>query len=1121
MDPLSVTASIIAVLQLSSDVINYIICATGATKARRSLREEILCCETVLLQLQDHADDSDGDTVWSDKIKNLEGPGTPLYRLRIALEVLKARLGLKKGWNKVISAIKWPFDEKEVERLIAVIQREKSLLQLALTNDCIRLVEEIKKASYQNHAALLGLIQAMKGQSLDTQGHFTMLNATLLGLQQSQCYVMTRIEDIWEHHVNSEEQAILDWITPTDYTTRQSEYINRRQIGTGQWLLDSAEFKAWSQNANRTLFCPGIPGAGKTILTSIVVDELNSQFADNPDVGLAYLYCNFRRSDELMPKDLLANLLKQLVQQRRSFPVSIISFYNQYEKKRKRPPLNEISRTLRSVAAMFSQVFIVVDALDECPAYSSSTFLSEISVLQATCTTNIFATSRFIPHIMQRFKHGTSFEIRATKEDIYTYIDDHMLYLPSFVKRSPELQEEIKIEIFNVVDGMFLLAQLHLDSLIGKRSLKAVRTALKELPSGSNAIDQAYMNAMNRIESQVPDEVDLAKQVLSWIVCAKRPLTTLELQHALAVEVGKPTIDPDNFPEVEDMISACAGLVTVDEESNVIRLVHHTTQEYFEQTEKQWFPNAEAYIATICITYLSFDIFDSGFCQTDLEFDQSLHANGLYDYAARNWGHHARGTTVERSDAVINFLRNNHMASRCSQAMMVSRDRYNSNYSQDVPKKVTGMHLVAYFGLQNLMLAFLAVDNDPDHKDTHGRTPLSYAAARGHDAMVRSLLSNPLVDPDYKDSVRGWTPLWHAVAGVQLTIIEQLLGDKRINPNSMSTYGRTPLSWAAGKGHDATVKLLVENDRININTVDSEYGWTPLAWAAANGHESVARILLESSRINPDIKDIEYGRTPLSWAAERGHKDVVEALLTRAEVDVDSKSKSGRTPLWFSKTRGHEEIVELLLANNAIDPSLEFSEYGQIPLWYAAEIGQEAIAKLLLDNEVDPNSKSKFGRTPLSYAAERGHETIVRLLLGNEKVGRDLKDCEYGRTPLSWAAANGHDAVVKLLLQGKTVDPNSKSKYGTPLSWAARFGHEEVVRLLLATDEVDPDSKCDSQRTPLSYAAEKGHEVIVRSLLERGEVDPNSKDSKYGRTPLLWARINGHEAVVNLWREKC
>jgi hypothetical protein len=73
---------------------------------------------------------------------------------------------------------------------------------------------------------------------------------------------------------NQEHQAILDWLTSIDYSSQQSDFIGRRQAGTGEWLLKSNEFQGWVNQNKQTLFCPGIPGAGKTIATSIVVNHL-------------------------------------------------------------------------------------------------------------------------------------------------------------------------------------------------------------------------------------------------------------------------------------------------------------------------------------------------------------------------------------------------------------------------------------------------------------------------------------------------------------------------------------------------------------------------------------------------------------------------------------------------------------------------------------------------------------------------------------------------------------------------------------------------------------------------------------------------------------------------------
>ncbi|KAE8420583.1 hypothetical protein BDV36DRAFT_249184 [Aspergillus pseudocaelatus] len=146
---------------------------------------------------------------------------------------------------------------------------------------------------------------------------------------------------------------------------------------------------------------------------------------------------------------------------------------------------------------------------------------------------------------------------------------------------------------------------------------------------------------MQRIEGQDIDSRKLAQDALSWVNCAIRPLNTLELRYAIAVE-AESGFDRDNLPYLDDIISVCAGLVTVDEESDVIRLVHYTAQEFFQRTWTRWFSDAHHDIATACVTYLSFDSFKTGPCSTDMEFEARLDAYPFFSYAARNWGHHAR-----------------------------------------------------------------------------------------------------------------------------------------------------------------------------------------------------------------------------------------------------------------------------------------------------------------------------------------------------------------------------------------------------------------------------------------------------------------------------------------------
>jgi hypothetical protein len=267
---------------------------------------------------------------------------------------------------------------------------------------------------------------------------------------------VVRLKELHDREHRQEYQDILNWLTPIDYAPLQSDLTSKRQEGTGQWLLSSVMFSDWVNQSKRTLFCPGIPGAGKTIITSIVVEYLWAEFQNDANIGIAYVYCNYRQKQEQRPVDILESLLKQLVQAQPSMPESVKSLYKRHKDKRTRPSLDEITNVLYSVVANYSRVFIVIDALDECQASNGSRrrLLSEIFGLQDKTGTNLFATSRFLPEIMKEFERSMTLEIRATDNDVLRYLDGHMSQLPSYISRSYALQEEIKTTIVKAVDGM-------------------------------------------------------------------------------------------------------------------------------------------------------------------------------------------------------------------------------------------------------------------------------------------------------------------------------------------------------------------------------------------------------------------------------------------------------------------------------------------------------------------------------------------------------------------------------------------------------------------------------------------------------------------------------------------
>jgi ankyrin repeat protein len=438
-----------------------------------------------------------------------------------------------------------------------------------------------------------------------------------------------------------------------------------------------------------------------------------------------------------------------------------------------------------------------------------------------------------------------------------------------------------------------------------------VKLTLAKLSKGSAALDDAYKEAIQRIEGQLSGDYELAKRVLSWITYAKRPLTTIEICCALAVEPDEAELDPENIPNVEDLLSVCAGLVVVDQESAVIRLVHYTTQEYFERIRDTWNPGAQLHIASTCLTYLSFSIFRTGSCSSDEEFEERLRGSQFLDYAGKHWGEHAFTVEGEICELACSFLSYKDLVSCAAQVLLRPKYRYRK-YSQNYPKDSTGLHITARFGLAIVLEALLLNQVGEtalvlERRDSEGQTFLYLAAEFGHQRMVKLLL-----DKGADVNVKG------------------------------GAYGNA-LQAASEGGHEAVVKLLLENGA-DVNAQGGEYG-NALKAASEGGHEAVVKLLLENGA-DVNAQGGEYGNA-LQAASEGGHEAVVKLLLDKG-ADVNAQGGEYGNALQAASEGGHEAVVKLLLENGA-DVNAQGGYYGNA-LQAASEGGHEAVVNLLLDN---------------------------------------------------------------------------------------------------------------------------------------------------------------------------
>jgi ankyrin repeat protein len=565
-----------------------------------------------------------------------------------------------------------------------------------------------------------------------------------------------------------------------------------------------------------------------------------------------------------------------------------------------------------------------------------------------------------------------------------------------------------------------------MNSLVPKLNVKKVKTALKTLPQGSDAYDIAYTAAMDRISAQGKEASEMAKKTLSWILCARRPLSTLELLHALAVEVDETEIDRDNILDPEQLLTLCAGLVTIDEASDNVRFIHYTTQEYLQRTRETWFPYADVEIARICTAYLSLDELSAGPCSSKQDFDRRIETLALLDYAAVHWGAHMNVLVEEDfasdlgSEVVTKalvFLSNGSCLGSASQALFMSgRTFFPDSTIAREGEGFSGSHWIGRFGLAVLFRRWDSGGAQRDNRDVFGRTPLSWAAGEGHEVVSKLLLETGKVDADSKDY-----------------------------------YCQTPLSWASRNGREAIVKLLLEFE-VDVNSKDC-YGQTPLLFATQHSQEGVVKLLLGANMVEVDSRDHNC-RTPLSIAVRRKDEATVKLLLNTRQADVESKNLHGETPLSFAATEGHEGMLKLLLDSSSTVGIESRDEYGKTLLSLASEYGQAAIVKLLLDTgKADVNSKDGDGRTPLLLATRSKHEAVINVLLDTGKVDIDSKD-NSGRTPLLWASRNGQEVVVQLLLDTGKADINARdSNDWTPLLCATEKGDVKIVKLLQEAEE--------------------------------------------------------------------
>ncbi|KAE8141784.1 ankyrin repeat-containing domain protein [Aspergillus pseudotamarii] len=897
---------------------------------------------------------------------------------------------------------------------------------------------------------------------------------------------------------NEEDKSIREWLAGIDYSKDQKYYLDKWQKGTGGWLIKSEEFGKWLEKDNQILFCPGIPGAGKTFAASFIIDHLCQKYQRDADmnIGIAYVYFDWRKPP-LSRSDLLSSLLSQLI--RPSIPEIVRRFYNQHITRTTRPSSDDIMDILVEVVGMHTRTFIIVDALDECNGSvgSRSDVLATLFNLQDKIRANLFVTSRHIHAIETEFDERGSIvlEIRARDEDIRRYLDGHIAWLPKFVLEKPGLAEKIILAIIKAADGMFLLAYLHLQSLKDTITISEIKRTLEMLPKVSGAYDAAYDSVMHRIEQQPMNRRILAAQILSWIFRARRPLGIIELQHALAVTENSSSIDLDNIPAIDIIVDVCAGLVTTDKSRGTIRLVHFTAQEYIDQSWIVRFPDADVNIAKTCLAYLSYETFERGPTTTWEEYRQRLKDNPLYEYVARYWGFYARESYLEVKQLTSYFLRHSSVLASAAQVILEEGSLFRPLRKLE---GIIGLHIAAYFGINHEVIDFLKDTSGTAMVDSFGHTALHWAVMGGQLQTVEVLLQGGL-DVNVTDT--EMRSALHYAASQGDAVLTHLLLSKGALTEIRDIDGQTPLLAAADKLSIAAIKELL-NAGAFVNAIDtmSRNALHLVVLAAKDQSAHLAHLLL-SWDIDASLADFD-NMTPLHYAVATGNRQVADTLL-QAGVDINiGVERSLCTIRMEAGQRTYQKRQPPQTAEANITNAV-----GLTPLHFAACSGHCAMTEYLLGKGANPNSQSHDGDTPLHIALNRGILGSSPRRLANDDAWTDnrwqvelsadyISDYEGEEAREIYGYIDEQrSAVISILLSRTLESPLHKIRYDT-------IDSEVAVQSLLEKG-ANAFARNWKGQTALHFACSAGSSANVCKFLDWG-CSITNKDSE-GLTALHYA----------------
>ncbi|KAI9878600.1 MAG: hypothetical protein M1830_000460 [Pleopsidium flavum] len=925
MDPLSVTASIVTILQLSAAVLS--ICykfrksVKGASGEAAKITKDLKALQDILEQLLELAEiEEKTGTSRLSSLSSLTKSNGPLARCLHELESLEQKLKPATGLKQVGKALSWPFKEGEVRKALEGLESIKASLQLALITDNTQAVFRVEKS-------------------------------------------------VEELRLDSERKELVEWLQPVDPSTNHNNARPKHEPTTGNWLLKSGELAAWLCEPKQLLWLHGTPGCGKSILCSTVIEHVKTWCKTQPKCNLVYFYFDFSDSKKQATIGLVRSVLSQLISQTRAIPDEIKKLYKETGRGNQQPGLESLIATLLSVLKSRHETYLIVDALDECSERES--LLGLLSDLRGPRSGNvhILTTSRReydIKLVLGNIAdESICIQSVVVDADIKKYVQSCLVADPKLSKWPVIVRDEIEDALVKGSHGMFRWVVCQIDVLRRCRKLPLLRQRLRELP---NTIDETY----DRILLNIPeDDQQAAHATLQWLAFSQRPMTLGEISEAIAVDTRQRCFAVESrFLDAHSILEICSSMVTLSEsgiendlasigsdlgtteddsestesvvtdEMKELQLAHYSVKEYivserirsgrakaFAVVEAQ----AQEYMAEASLVYLlSFDKPDSLYKDVWNHFP-------FLKYAARYWFKHSQTVTRDAGQQVLNLTRSLFDAENNSCFINWLRiwepdDRYDnpklSRSSESVKPPLYYAALMGLLGVGQLLIEEGA--NVNAQSGSYG-TALNAASAEGNEAIAHLLIekgANVNAQAKHHETALQLASGWGHEA------IAHLLIEKGANVNAQAKHHETALQLASKWGHEAVVQLLIEKGA-NVNAQGGVYG-TALEAAIAAGNKATVQLLIEKGA-NVNAQSALYG-TALQVASEQGHEAIAHLLIEKG-ANVNAQGGLYDTALRAAVIQNNDAIARLLLSAGADVNALEEPERKKLKEMLASEGG--------------------------------------------------------------------------------------------------------------------------------------------------------------------------------------